>query len=401
MPSVFQLECIECGRAFPPVAERLVCEHCNAKQKTGEAVRGILELRYESFPDHFPADHSLEGWKDWLPLNSAPVGTGLVVGATPLHSVPRLRELCGMPALWVKDDTRNPSASTKDRASWLVCQKAKEFNLDTVATASTGNAASALACMSAAFDLNCRLFVPSTAPIAKLHQMRAFGAELCLVEGDYDAAYDASMIACAEHGWYNRNTAWNPYTIEGKKTAALEILAQLYPAQPDTIILSSGDGVILHGVIRGLHDMKQAGLISTLPRVLAIQSTKSDALYRGWKANNPCAALREGADSVADSLNVNVPRDAYGALKALKSCGGDVLCVSDEAVLEAICLLAKTTGIFAEPAGATALAGCLEARDLGILSKEERVVLLVTGSGLKDPGAAQELFPPTESLTTG
>jgi threonine synthase len=392
MPSEFHLECIECGTAFPASRERLVCSLCASKQQTGGPVRGCLELRYDFLPKSYPNELHAEAWKDWFPLQMEPLRTGLLVGGTPLHSAPRLREHLGLNALFVKDDTRNPSASTKDRASWLVCQKAKEFHFSTVATASTGNAASALACMCAAFDLNCKLFVPKDAPPAKLHQMRAFGADLCLVDGDYDDAFEASMQACLSENYYNRNTAYNPYTIEGKKGASLEIMAQLYPSGADAIIVSAGDGVILHGLIRGLQDLIQAGLIKQMPRVIAVQSHLSNALWKAWKTRNPKDALCKNANSVCDSLNVNAPRNAYGALKALQSCGGEVISVSDEAILEAILLLARKTGIFAEPAGAAALAGCMQALSDGLLQKKERVVLLVTGSGLKDPAAAQSLF---------
>lgn len=394
MSAAWSLSCLECGRVFPLQAERLVCVDCSSRQLTGQALRGILELVPPALPDRYPESLDAASWVDWLPLNLADDDPAPLVGATPLLPVPALRRELGLSGLWVKDDSRNPSASSKDRASWLVCHMAVEFGCDTVATASTGNAASALACMCAAFGLRCVLFVPASAPTAKLDQMRAFGAELQLVDGDYDDAFEASMRACARQGWFNRNTGYNPYTIEGKKTIALEISAQLHPIEPDVLFVGAGDGVILHGIVRGLLDLQRAGLLSRMPRVIAVQSEHSDALWRGWQAGTPAAARCKQADSVADSLNVKVPRNAYGALRALSACGGDVVRVADARILEALLLLARTSGVFAEPAGAASLAGCLHAREAGLLRPDETAVLVVTGSGLKDPAAARELFPP-------
>ncbi len=348
----------------------------------------------ETLPNQWPGGLDAPAWQDWLPLDQPPQLAAPTTGATPLLEVPGLRKGLNHPALWIKDDGRNPSASTKDRASWLVCMKAIEYGLKTVATASTGNAASALACMCAALDLECRLFVPAKAPPAKLDQMRAFGAELVLIDGTYDQAFDTSMQACITEGWYNRNTGCNPYTIEGKKTLSLEIAAQLSPTQPDCLIVSSGDGVIVHGVIRGLEDLLRAGLISRMPRVFAVQSEQSDALWRGWQAGDAGAATCGKASSVADSLNVNVPRNAYGALAALGRSGGELLRVTDEAILRALVEMASTAGVFAEPAGAASLAGFHEARQRGLISADDKVVLIVTGSGLKDPAASRNYMKP-------
>jgi threonine synthase len=383
------LRCVECGAACSPGADRLLCPSCSSLQEPGQALRGVLEVVIDALPDHWPNGLDAPSWRDWLPLDDAPRLAAPTTGATPLLEVPGLRKRLSHPALWIKDDGRNPSASAKDRASWLVCMKAIEFGLKTVATASTGNAASALACMCAALDLECRLFVPAKAPPAKLDQMRAFGAELVLIDGSYDQAFETSMQACITEGWYNRNTGCNPYTIEGKKTLSLEIAAQLSPIEPDCLFVSSGDGVIVHGVIRGLEDLLRAGLLSKMPRVFAVQSERSDALWRGWKAGNAGAACCEDACSVADSLNVNVPRNAYGALSALNRSGGELLRVTDEEILRALVEMASSTGVFSEPAGAASLAGFHEARRCGLIKPDDKVVLIVTGSGLKDPAAAR------------
>ena len=210
------------------------------------------------------------------------------VGGTPLLPVPGLRRELGMPHLWVKDETRNPSGSTKDRASLLVVAKAIEYGVDTVATASTGNAASALAAVAAAAGVRAVVFVPASAPAAKLAQAATYGARVVPVAGSYDEAFELSIAACEKFGWYNRNTAFNPFTIEGKKTVALEIAADLKPEAPDVALVPTGDGVIISGVAKGFADLVHGGLLHRRPRLIAVQPTGSPAIAR---------ALRSGASA--------------------------------------------------------------------------------------------------------
>ena len=194
----------------------------------------------------------------FLPINDDGAIPPLPVGDTPLLEAPRLRDELEMPNLFLKDDTRNPSGSTKDRASLLVVAKAVEYGCDTVATASTGNAASALAAVAASAGLRAIVLVPAAAPPAKLAQMQSYGAVVVPVDGNYDQAFELCTSACNEFGWYNRSTALNPFTIEGKKTAALEIAAAITPDSPDAILVPTGDGVILAGLAKGFRDLERA-----------------------------------------------------------------------------------------------------------------------------------------------
>jgi threonine synthase len=385
------LRCVECGAVYPEGPERLVCPACSSGQAPGGHTRGVLLVECGGLPDYWP-DHP-RAWRQWLPLPGELDLPDLPVGDSPLLHASALGARLDMPHLWVKDDTRNPSGSTKDRASWLVCAKALQFGLDTVATASTGNAAAALACCAAAFGLQAVVFVPAGAPAAKLLHIRACGASLVEVEGGYDQAFELSLEACRARGWYNRNTAFNPYTIEGKKTAALELMAQLPGHQLDALFVGTGDGVILGGLGRGLADLKRAGLIERLPRLYAVQVGASDALARGWEAGSADQARAPGAACVADSLVVEAPRNAVHALQVLRETGGACVRVGDDEVRSAIVQLASGTGVFAEPAGAAGLAGLRRALELGLVDRRERVALLVTGSGLKDPAAAAAHLP--------
>ena len=381
----FHLRCHECGAVFAEGPARLVCDACSSLQLPGGPTRGVLEVVLESPPTNWPASppSSPEALARFLPVRGPGSFPPFPVGGTPLLEAPRLRRELGMPRLRVKDDTRNPSGSTKDRASLLVVAKALEYGAETVATASTGNAATALAAVSAAAGVRAVVFVPASAPPAKLVQIATYGAALLPVEGSYDDAFELCLSACARFGWYNRNTALNPFTIEGKKTAALEIAAAMAPECPDAVVVPTGDGVILAGVAKGFADLRAAGLIPTLPRLIAVQPEGSAAIVRAFAAGSTTVGGVPGAASVADSLVVSTPRNGLLALARLRECRGAALAVGDDAILAAIPRLARLAGVFAEPAAAAALAGLEAALERGLVERDERVVLLVTGTGLR------------------
>ncbi len=386
----FFFRCSECGANYTEGAVRYVCPPCARRQAPGGETRGILTVELQHPPTAWPAGHMNDPWvlAAFLPLASAESVPAYPVGATPLLPVPELRRQLGMPRLWLKDDTRNPSGSTKDRASLLVVAKALEYGFDTVATASTGNAATALAAVGAAAGVRTVVLVPAGAPPAKLVQMASYGARVVPVRGSYDEAFELSLAACRRFGWYNRNTAYNPFTVEGKKTAALEIAAALAPERPDVVVVPAGDGVITAGLAKGFADLHRGGLLAAVPRLVVVQPEGSPALVRALREGTPEVAPCPGAASVADSLVVAAPRAGRLALGAVRATGGGGVLVSDGAIVEAIGRLARTTGVFAEPAAAASLAGLDAALEEGLVSRDERVVLLATGTGLKDVAAA-------------
>jgi len=384
------LRCIECGHRYEEDRDRLVCDDCIHLQESGGPIRGVLEVDIESLPASWPTSSpsGREFLEAFLPLSPGAWLPPLPVGDTPLLEVPELRLVLGLPHLSVKDDTRNPSGSTKDRASWLVVAKAREYGVDTIATASTGNAATALAAVAAASGTRAIVFVPAETPEAKLVQMLSYGAEVLPVQGNYDDAFDLCMQACGEFGWYNRNTAINPFTVEGKKTVALEIALSMAPDVPDVVIVPTGDGVIVAAVAKGFADLATAGLIDRVPRLIAVQPEGSAAIVHALRDGAESVTAVAGASSVADSLVVERPRNAILALQRIRKSGGGGVAVDDRSILESIPFLARHTGVFAEPAAAASLAGLRGALDDGLVSRDERTVLLVTGSGLKDVPAA-------------
>ncbi len=305
------------------------------------------------------------------------------VGGTPLYAPARLQEAIGLPHLYIKDDGRNASASFKDRASAVTIVKAIELGNDIVCAASTGNAASSLACLSAGIGLRNIIFVPETAPEAKIAQLLIFGATVLAVKGNYDAAFELSLAASKAFGWYCRNTGYNPYTVEGKKTVSFEICEQLGWQSPDRIFVPVGDGNIITGVYKGLQNLLALGWIDRMPRLMGVQSELSAACAQAWQAGTE-TITPVSATTIADSISVDWPRDGVRAIRAVRETNGVYITVSDAEILQAMVALGQLAGVFAEPAGATAYAGLVKAVQQNMVTEDEVIVVLVTGNGLKD-----------------
>lgn len=390
MEHVKHLQCLICGRIYRPVDIEYICpEHGN---------EGIVDVVYDY--DRIKESFSREGlkgsseWTIWrykalLPVEGESVVPPLAVGWTPLYAVPRLVAELGLKQVWVKDDGQNPTASFKDRASAVAVVKAREKGAAVITTASTGNAAAALSGLCASVGQACVIFVPATVPQAKVAQLLAYGARVLLVEGTYDEAFDLCLEAAAEYGWYNRNTAYNPYMTEGKKTAAYEICEQLQWEAPDVILVSVGDGCIIGGIHKGLKDLLALGWIEKMPRLIGVQSEGSNFMAQAWENDEDVLTKAPiQANTVADSISAGLPRDRLKAMAAVRQTNGAFVQVSDGAILAAIPALARGSGVFAEPAGAAAYAGLVKAVDKGLVSGDERVVVVNTGNGLKDVQSA-------------
>ena len=319
-------------------------------------------------------------------------GTPLrAAGWTPTYKVDRLAQSLGLKNLWIKDEGRNPTASYKDRASSVVIARALEIGAEVTVTASTGNAGAALAGMAAAIGHKAVIFAPKTAPQAKIAQLLVFGAQVILVDGNYDAAFDLTIQASQEFGWYCRNTGYNPFTVEGKKTGAFEIWEKLLQnlAQdklPLNIFVSVGDGNIISGLHKGFKDLDILGWLPCMPRIFGIQSDKSAAVANAFFAGSETIIPVE-ATTIADSISVDLPRDGVRAVRAARETGGEYLTVPDEEIIASIAEIGKC-GIFAEPAGSTAYAGLKKAVREGKINPEDPVLVINTGNGLKDIRAA-------------
>ncbi len=340
-------------------------------------------------------DFSLWRYLPLLPV-ADPGGEGTplrMAGWTPVYSPPALMKKLNLRNLWIKDEGRNPTASFKDRASAVVVARARQINAKVIVTASTGNAGAALAGMSAAVGQPAVIFAPRTAPPAKIAQLLIYGAQVILVDGNYDQAFDLTIQAAEEFGWYCRNTGYNPFTVEGKKTGALEIwenilLNQADPQDSLAVFVSVGDGNIISGLHKGFKDLKALGWLGQMPRLFGVQSEGSAAVANAFFAHSE-VIQPVSARTIADSISVDLPRDGVRAVRAAVQTGGAYITVPDESILKAIAELGQV-GIFAEPAGAAAYAGMLKALSQGLIGPEDPVVVINTGSGLKDTRAAMQ-----------
>jgi threonine synthase len=398
------------------------CSLCNAEYLPGQVTYtcpkdgGNLDvvLDYEAIRQKFQpedlttrAEGSLWRYLPLLPVQD-PGGEGTplrAAGWTPVYRLARLAEKLGLQHLWLKDESRNPTASFKDRASAIVVARAREIGAEVVVTASTGNAGAALAGMSAAVGQKAVIFAPKSAPQAKVAQLLVFGAKVILVDGTYDDAFDLTVKVADEFGWYCRNTGYNPFTAEGKKTAALEIWEwwgeehrawhepgnPLDHHAPLTVFVSVGDGNIISGIHKGFKDLKALGWMENTPRIIGVQAEGSAAIANAFLAGTE-EVIPIAAQTIADSISVDLPRDGVRAIRAARQTGGTYLTVSDTEILQAIAALGPQ-GIFAEPAGATAYAGLVKAVREKIVAPGDPILVLNTGSGLKDVRAAMQAVP--------
>ncbi len=388
-PLVEHLRCDGCGRSYDPDELQYTCPRCGD-------LRGTLAIHYRPGPArdallhglaHAPPDAGV--WR-YLPL--LPVASEAPFDAAPLGPTPLLRadglHPDGALRLWLKDDSRNPSGSFKDRASLVGVTDAVQRGAAVLTAASTGNAASSVSLYCACAGLPAVLFVPRDAPAPKVAQLLLFGARVLAVDGSYDQAFELSLEATRAFGWYSRSTAFNPVLGEGKKTVALELWEQLGRRVPDAVVVSVGDGCIIGGVHKGFADLVALGLAEHVPRIYGVQADGAAPLVRAFAAGHE-QVQPVSTTTAADSIAVGRPRDALKALRAARASGGGFVAVPDEAIFAAMRRLARGRGVFAEPAGAAGFAGFEALAATGAFADGEEVVVLVTGSGLKDVAGAR------------
>ena len=371
----FNYRCSICGASYEITPDHTVCPVCSRSQQKDQPLTGVLEVEL-----HGRVDTQFTVF-DLLPVE-ARFFPPIPVGNTPLWQPENIRRSMGFAHLYIKDDGLNPTSSFKDRASFLVSAAAKKFNIQDITLASTGNAGSSMAGVAAAAGQRVTLFLPKNAPRPKLVQALQYGARVYRVNGNYDMAYDMSLEFSELKGGLNRNTAYNPLTIEGKKTVSIELFKQLGQV-PDVLFVSVGDGCILSGIYKGFRDLKDLGIIDFIPKIIGVQAETSDAIYRAYTSGE---FINIPTTTVADSICVDVPRNGIHALSQIKQFKGEIMTVSDSEIIDAQALLSRSTGLFTEPAGAAAFAGFQKAASG--LDSDNVIVILATGNGLKDSSSA-------------
>ena len=385
---VAELVCVHCQKSYQPTGHDMTCAACGPDD-------GILEIRFDlvavraAWRKEPLSNRPLNHWRyrELLPLDPAAIPQSWPVGWTPLVDVPRLARELGVGQLLLKDEGRNPTASLKDRASSVGVAHAMQQGAKTIACASTGNAATSLSGHAALAGLPAVIFVPQNAAAPKLAQLLVYGACVFAVAGSYDRAYRLCSEACAKFGWYNRNCAINPVLVEGKKTCGLEIAEQCQADVPDWVAVSVGDGCTIAGIAKGLAEMHALGVIDRLPRMLGVQASGVAPVEYAWQHGELPRAV--GGTTIADGINVAVPRNWRKAINAIRASNGTMVCVSDEEMLAALGQMGRH-GVFGEPAAAASVAGVQVAVERGIIGRDERVLAVVTGSGLKDTVSAMK-----------
>ncbi len=378
----FHYRCSDCGREFHTEGLMYQCPECSKENDGRTFPKGnlIVELEEDVLRAAREKEHVTPD--DFYPYPSADEDS-FPIGVTPLMRPRRLEEKLGLGNLSLKLDSQLISGSFKDRASYEVALQAKALGEKKIVLASTGNAGAAASAVGAAMGLDIILFVPASAPVNKLLQSVLYGAHVVPVKGSYDDAFALSIEYTKLHGGINRNTAYNPMTIEGKKSISIELFEQMGRNVPDAVYVPVGDGCIIAGVAKGFSDLKKAGLIDRIPHLIACQSTASDAITRAID-NDDYSII--SATTRADSISVDLPANGRMAASYVKSSNGWAVTVTDEEILESQLTLTRYAGVLAEPAAAASYAALEKDRDhlVAELGKDAKVVVLITGSGFKD-----------------
>ena len=392
---VVALRCITCGSSYGPEELDYTCPRCGPRRGTLEVLYDYSKVKRGFTRESLSRSQNYTIWRylPILPVEDERFIQPLRVGWTPLYRFETLAKEYSVQELYIKDDGLNSTASYKDRASAIAVIKAQEKGKKIITCASTGNAASSLAGFAANTALTTIIFVPKSAPQAKIAQLLIYGAKVLAVEGSYDQAYDLCLEATERYGWYNRSAAINPYLVEGKKTGALEIAEQLDWEVPDLVLVPVGDGSVISGIYKGFHDLLELGFIEAIPRIIGVQAQGADPIRRAFArySGNEVKIEDQEAKTLADSIAVGKPRDIVKAVKYVSQAKGSFIAVSDQEILDAISELARRTGVFAEPAAAAAYAGFLSLAGRGSLGRDKRVVVMITGNGLKDIAAARRV----------
>ena len=394
MSEKFTLRCGWCELGAP--VDRLRCGACNGPLKVNVKLppgRG-LDLHDRRLP-------GLWSWFDLLPISDRGAIVSLGEGRTPLVRSAHLHRTLGLAMLLFKDETRNPTGSFKDRMLAVGVARAVELGKKTVAVQSSGNVGAAAAAYAARAGLVAKIFVPRTAPDEKILQAQMYGADVFRVDHDSPAdIFELLEWACEEFDWYLVSTAalYNPFTLEGAKTIAYEIAEEMAFDLPDWMIVPVGGGGNIGSLWRGFLDLRALGLVDRLPRMVGVQAAGCapfvDAVRLGLSPREALERRWPLIDTVAGAIADDLVFDAHVALPAVRESGGTAVAVSDADTLAMQRTLAVSEGLFVEPASATALAALPPLLAEGRIERHHRVLVLLTGTGLKDPAAARRLLRP-------
>jgi threonine synthase len=388
MGSIRSLKCRECGKEYDPQF-RYVCEDCfgplDVLYRDVKVDKRTFEQREKTYWRYF----------ELLPIADKGNIVSLNAGLTPLQRADRLGNSLGLKSLYVKNDSVNPTFSFKDRPAGVAVSRAKETGLKAVGCASTGNLASATAAHAAKADLPCYIFAPSDLEHVKIAQALSYGAEFVAVEGTYDDANRVAAIIGDSKGIGVVNINMRPYYVEGSKTLAYEVAEQLGWNIPDNLIIPVGSGAMLNAICKGFEELHSLGLIDNPEKmkIIAAQPHGCAPVVDAFKRNSDEVIPVERPETIAKSLAIGDPGDGIYVLKRLRQYNGIAEEANDAEICDSILLLARTEGIFTEPAGGVSVAVLRKLVEEGKIAKDESTVCYVTGNGLKTTEAIIGLLP--------
>jgi threonine synthase len=396
MGEVHALKCRECGIEYEPQF-RYICEECF----------GPLDVQYK-FPSNisretFSSRKERSYWRyfEMLPIANKNNIVNLQAGLTPLQKADRLaKEMGGLKNLFIKNDSVNPTFSFKDRPAGIAVSRAKETKLKAVGCASTGNLASATAAHAAVAELPCYIFAPSDIEHVKIAQALSYGAEFVAVDGTYDDANRVASIIGDSKGIGIVNINMRPYYVEGSKTLAYEVAEQLGWQIPENLVIPVGSGAMLNAICKGFEELRMLGLVDqdTDFKITAAQPHGCAPIVDAFKKKTDEVIPVERPNTIAKSLAIGDPGDGLYVLKRLNQYNGIAEEVTDEEIIDGILMLAKTEGIFTEPAGGVAVAVLKKLVEEGKIDKDERIVCYITGNGLKATEAITGVLPKLRSV---
>jgi threonine synthase len=396
MGEVRALKCRECGKEYEPQFI-YVCEECF----------GPLDVQYKFHSDInrdlFSSRKEKSYWRyfEMLPIANKNNIVNLHAGFTPLQKADRLaKEIGGLKNLFIKNDSVNPTFSFKDRPAGIAVSRAKETKLKTVGCASTGNLASATAAHAAVAELPCYIFAPSDIGYVKIAQALSYGAEFVAVDGTYDDANRVASIIGDSKGIGVVNINMRPYYVEGSKTLAYEVAEQLDWEIPDNLVIPVGSGAMLNAICKGFEELQLLGLVDKKRdfKITAAQPHGCAPIVDAFKKKSDEITPVESPNTIAKSLAIGDPGDGLYVLKRLSQYNGIAEEVTDEEIVEGILMLARTEGIFTEPAGGVAIAVLKKLVERGKIDKDESIVCYITGNGLKAAEAITSALPKLKSV---
>jgi threonine synthase len=391
MGAIKSLKCRECAACYEPQF-KYICEECF----------GPLDVEYD-YPIDFnkttlSSRQEKTYWRyfELLPISNKRNIINLHAGFTPLQEADELgNKLGGMKGLFIKNDSVNPTFSFKDRPAGVAVSRAKETRLKAVGCASTGNLASATAAHAAKGQLPCYIFAPSDIENAKIAQALSYGAEFVAVQGTYDDANRIASIIGDSKGIGIVNINMRPYYVEGSKTLAYEVAEQLNWQVPDHLIIPVGSGAMLNAICKGFEELQQIGLLKDISnlRITAAQPHGCAPIVNAFKKKDSNIMPVETPETIAKSLAIGDPGDGIYVLRRLKQYNGLAEEATDGEIIDGILMLAKTEGIFTEPAGGVSVAVLKKLVEKGVIQRDEKVVCYVTGNGLKSTEAIISALP--------